>query len=366
MSTTSATSIEPVVSLTEHYSKKYDKHIYIFGERHGKKALCATREINIVDFLEQTIREFKSHDVPIDLCLEAPHITKEEAKEGKFYTGESAIYDILDRFRHCSYGFNKKCSYANKMRLHNIDIRQLADPKSNVFRLEHIYNTYNKLAEDMTREKEIDLHDEILTTTKLIFLPEEIKKKDDLVSPALIMLGSKIPKQLAAITDKETLGFINVYLQARIAQVGLTYGDIATFYNGLNEELRLLEKNADNSEMRKLIDNGVLGAIHNVKDKIGKYLIYMMDYYLLGRLFRVFQLNNSQSMHKIIIYVGDLHAQTYREVLNLLGFELIQSAYAANSVVHQSQIGVKKQKSISCLDISIFKQPFFQPVMLQG
>jgi hypothetical protein len=88
-----------------------------------------------------------------------------------------------------------------------------------------------------------------------------------------------------------------------------------------------------------------------IKSKIGrvvaKYQSLVMDYYLIHRLFREFRIIEGKYSEKpkhIIIYAGDAHSTRYSEFLTYIGFQKIQEVVSENQY----------------LDISKFKQPFFQ------
>jgi hypothetical protein len=66
-------------TLTEHYSSKYNKHIYVFGETHGMSNLCeeltqdTDQVLPIHKFIELLVKTQPSGNV-IDIFLEAHKI----------------------------------------------------------------------------------------------------------------------------------------------------------------------------------------------------------------------------------------------------------------------------------------------------
>jgi len=69
--------------------------------------------------------------------------------------------------------------------------------------------------------------------------------------------------------------------------------------------------------------------LQNVNSELILYFTNIMDLYLLGRLFKTFSktsknnlFNQNDAAKRIVIYVGDAHANNYRKFLEKLGFKL--------------------------------------------
>ena len=80
-----------------------------------------------------------------------------------------------------------------------------------------------------------------------------------------------------------------------------------------------------------------------------------MDFYLVTRMFRSFNVYNSNF---ILIYVGEAHAERYRRLFQRLNFHLVNQTFAYNDT---------NRGKVSCLDISSFTNKIFfkDPLSLQ-
>lgn len=100
------------------------------------------------------------------------------------------------------------------------------------------------------------------------------------------------------------------------------------------------------------------------KDVLQPLINYLMDYYLLMRMFRTFDTKSkprkfdSEEANNCIVYVGDAHARLYRKILSKIGFKTINSTCSN----HNNKLPKEFEKCTGnrCLDISKFKVPFFK------
>ncbi len=134
-----------------------------------------------------------------------------------------------------------------------------------------------------------------------------------------IMLESKIYKQLEHISDDNIRGKIKNFFIDKLNKYIISWEELFNYAIDILKNYPLTDRIIP---MAELID------------KLSLYIMTVMDFYLIARSFRF--------SNNVIIYVGDAHANVYRELLDFLGFEEI------NIVRNQSQ----------CLDISEFR-PFF-------
>jgi hypothetical protein len=95
-----------------------------------------------------------------------------------------------------------------------------------------------------------------------------------------------------------------------------------------------------------------------VSDKIIVPMSLVADTYALARIFKNFDMNDMQKAytgatdqprkaHNIIIYTGDLHAQTYRKFLDSINFTQI------------ARSGISSFENITCLNMKTIPQPLF-------
>lgn len=95
-----------------------------------------------------------------------------------------------------------------------------------------------------------------------------------------------------------------------------------------------------------------------VSDKIIVPMCLVADTYALSRIFKNFNMNDMEKAytaatdqpskaHNIIIYTGDLHAQTYRKFLDSINFTQI------------ARSGISSFENITCLNMKTIPQPLF-------
>ena len=99
----------------------------------------------------------------------------------------------------------------------------------------------------------------------------------------------------------------------------------------------------------------------------GTTMIFFADVYLLGRMFKIFDMSEMEKKaykgatdqpnraNNIIIYCGDNHAKNYRNFLESIGF---------NEIDHTGDLKEDILKPIpktpkNCVDMRKIKQPFF-------
>jgi len=140
-----------------------------------------------------------------------------------------------------------------------------------------------------------------------------------------IMHESKIFKQLQYIEDVNIRDEIEDFFRDRFEEYTVTWDEL-----DFAAKIMLQGPNP----------TSVFLHMANLIDKLSRYIMTVMDAYLMARAFRS-DLSLSSSSN-IIIYAGDNHAVTYRQLLQTLGFETI------------AEIRDWDQ----CLDLSTF-QPFF-------
>ncbi len=286
--------IDGPISLTEHRSAKYNKHIYLFGEKHYSKEGCKPRKgKKVAQFFKELVQS--NPDDQIDLFLESPYLS-EDIPLPKMATDD--IDQILVTFNNC-FSYNKsQCEYPN-LRAHYTDMRTATSKTE----LSILIDRLNKNSDDIRSWEEI----------VRIF-----KATDDLLN--LIMVESdirgKLAKQLRE-ADPEVVQKMLAYYRKRIL-------DINKFIREIEEYLGILRR----GYVR-------MGTSNELGMKLIKLQSVVLDLYLLGRVFRSFR--GAAPPQNILIYVGDGHAEAMRGFLKELGFDLIQETHSKTTCIDISE-----------------------------
>ncbi len=299
------------VSLTEFKTEQYGGyHIYVFGDFHASEVECqdtsASRPL-LQDFVENTINLNK--DKMIDVFVESDF--QEQGHEALEYES-SYLEDFKDHFKYCLVRDKYQCKFKNA-RFHYADLRKTV--KSPIRNLAQSILTAERLGDT-------NKMNEIIAQSQANY--DELKnvKFDD------FLLVPKINKQFIHINHVELQTKIKIFFEAR-------------FNKFLNRALQLLSNvsrngQANDPRMPELWSNlAVCGAL-------------IMDMYLIMRLFRSFVTGKNPTAQYSIIYAGNVHANTYRDLFDYLGFVKIAEETSS-----------EKGKSFQCLPLVKFKRPFF-------
>ena len=319
------------ISLSKHSSIKYNKTIYIFGDRHVISPTCEKDEnvqgIDIVDFIKYNI---ENTNKIIDLFMES-QIPK---KEGDVHV---VTNNYLTKMRTLS----RKGLYPN-FRYHHGDPR-----RSYIHKIYEIFDrNTTMLLYDFSNEN-LEIVKNWIDETLLSFKPSNF-------------INSKAEKQLSNIKNIEIFNILKNYETDEIDNVR-TY-----FLNEASKLKKLIDDTIKYRQNRKVpeiyIDrdayydsvlnpNKLSGEIEikmeRLKEKLFNIDVVSMDLYLMGRIFRNFK--NEPEAQNIIIYTGDAHSETYRKLLKEIGFK--EEGY-----IKRKDPG---EPGFQCLDISQFKLPFF-------
>ncbi len=122
---------------------------------------------------------------------------------------------------------------------------------------------------------------------------------------------------------------------------------ILKYMKNLFEDYIRRDYHARFSRLKEYSMEGVKYSMKGIQYAIAVYSSIQMDGYLLARIFKKFKnvKNQPEEPHNIIIYVGDAHAEHYRDFLKKLGFKEHK---------HKTQLLYER-----CLHLQKFPQPFF-------
>jgi hypothetical protein len=309
-------TLSHIYSISEHYSEKYDKHIYIFGEFHDYHGSCS----NNIPASRFVLEQMAISDKFIDLYFEWQFIPRSQGFVHKRFGSHQLSILYASLYGHMDLFIEKWSNngYAN-VRPHLTDVRR-------------VYNKY----------------DFINVLNSLLVTMAYGDKSYDLLTEFENL--SKFPTDLYEFKKIKTIEDLKTFIFSRIPLV--------------NKEVKRMDEDVKNSVLdhfNTCIDNIDVTKFYydNIKRVLrsssnttnyGTYLlapfICIMDLYLLARIFKHFNkvpYHNSNPPKNIIIYVGNLHAETYRRYLDVLGFE---TKFYNMSQTH-------------CVDISRLKLPLF-------
>lgn len=328
------------ISLSEHYSKKYDKRIYIFGERHNmvENFACKERSMNITCFLDYTLTLSPKF---IDFFIEKGYMGKlEDDIDYDVACGIPGTYlmnDIARQFlpniqrgRRNEEIPNARIHWADfRMHPQSEDVLTTEMPSFNIRTNWHHRSGWESYVRN--------LKDSVLVKRFRTLQGIMDGMKEYASSPA------KVKKQLDASVDPEARERILAYYDKcktlRLVQPSVEIS--VNFYR--NAEISKL----CDDYLRNPMNNDAQSTIYEIAGIILSLVTCNMDLYLAGRMFRTFRNMRGQYSkppQNIIVYVGDKHAREYRGLLDDMGFEKRGEVYSRDD---------------RCIDLSGFKQPFF-------
>ena len=363
------------VSLTMHWSKKYKKLIYIFGEYHSEVTDCENfrsktdqnQVMLIEDYLEQL---FKHTDVFIDFYLEADRTYRD-------VYGVKRIAVINKRFKDCFYNPNKNINDCKLSRMHYFDVRRESpDIKPN--RMSHasieIFNIFIGLFTNTSLQELTILLDKYNYYIKIKPVLEEFSK--------INIYEDKADDEKYAEYDQfwDTQIKEQIFVLKKVGRSTI-HDEIKSF---IKKEVRNPEIDSEKIDIKKLIkkvkdfvdtlDKYSTGKTYNLFQSVVtpddreillnlSFVAFLIsinahistDYYLLCRIFKVFDFTKRKNYrwtdepkepHNIIIYAGDTHSKTVRKFLKELEFKNISSVNTSTRIRN-------------CIDMRSFPQPLF-------
>ena len=348
-------------SLTVHWSAKYKKMIYIFGEHHSDRIDCkkrfpefwsqqidtpGTKIMSIEYFLAELINK---SDVFIDLFFEFPY--GQYSENFKPFPSNYRLDKLLNKFRKCLYFAtrDKDCDLA---RIHYFDTRFSVEengmedtPSNDLNYCEDVFTLVNRgfKREEYARVLNSILEeDEIVKKTleslhKIEFVLEQFESKTN-TKDLPTTIDTDISDKIKSFFEKET---VDTFLSVK-----------------WEENINIILENDKHTEEE------LYNAFITIYEKLGVINSLAPDMYLMSRVFKIFDMNKiKEKAHanatdqpsqarNIIIYAGDFHAQTYRKFLKVLNFDRIEKA---GKLEKFRVVG----EPIHCINMNTISQPFF-------
>ena len=351
-------------TFTSHWSDKYEKIIYIFGELHSYLMDCDDIDgfkegdliIPIEDYLYDLIL---NTDVFIDIYFEFPAYMKDKKEYGsefKIFPTDLRLNNLLNKFKKCLQYTTRAAKECKLARVHYFDVRyqvqegfkegvneaswfmkkisvlvtgkqprnikakNIRDTMENDHRFKRVFNTLN---------------------SSIIEEFEEFWIND-------IKYNSYVLKEIDKIKEDSNMKvLIFAFIEKEITKLTIEKKDkLSRFLNDILESRPVID------------DKYFIHAFTIVCEILQVFNALVADVYTLARIFKDFNMNDIEEKgyigatdqptraHNIIIYGGDRHARLYREFFKSIGFKQIEES------------GKSGKEFTTCLDMRKIKPLF--------
>ena len=391
-------------NITHHWSNKYKKEIYIWGEEHDETVDCPKQDehphlkiMNIEDFLRDIF--FINPIAFSDFYLEMQaYVVPDGYPEFKYNTGRIKILRSL--FANCIGPNRNLYRTCDNSRMHFFDIRQgevrWGMNSACLFQNECIsFLSYanSKLKEH--KDKFYKDHPEVSTSDEssvwdescydssflkeISYFVERWKSffiffarfdNDDINTQLNYkkfwydqIYNFKLLAKEISVMHTDVKPLLNIFIKKELDKL-LSRGHIimaedSLMVSHIHEPIREYVYDPLHAlqyrEIKELID-----SLYNVNVRVLEFNALIVDGYLLARIFKTFKIydrfaynprktDEPADPHNIIIYAGNFHSQRYRLFLKYLGFNLIE----------QSGRLEKPDQFSNCVDMEKINQPFF-------
>jgi hypothetical protein len=364
-------------NLTVHWSRKFNKLIYIFGEFHQQTMNCytkfpETRSLsypNIMNIQDFVIELFKTTDKYIDFFAEFPSF----GKKNMFYSDRThrfipfasddyRLNKLFQKFKQCIESDTRGSYNCQLGRVHFFDVRSSnSDPTDCVSKLMRWF---------LTGTTDTKLIPGILSNQHIRKILEIFNSHLTTRSSAIKLFRAHILGNIYNVTelqrlknkDKDLGDNLEKFIEDEIAKI------VNTTHQELIDDITRIEPYCIKLDI-KTNPNYTLSALETVNlvqsfNTFANHMITIVsiipDLYVLSRMFKNFNLqklaytgaiqyDQPQEAHNIVLYAGDQHAQRCRRFLNFLEFEEVGKSGNAE----------EDNPSDSCIDMKYIHQPFF-------
>jgi hypothetical protein len=360
-------------SVTLHWSRKHQKTVYIFNEYHSNERESDCRKLKgaihdhgtqagEMSFETFILELLKTTGAFVDFFFEIPAYAGDGYTKAMDPTQMSySIGRLLASLKTCTQYSTRGAKECRLGRVHYIDVRKINAPGG-----KHVVDG-TKMIVDGKKAPTIS------TFRNMFQRIGSAKDSDD----------SKYEK-FKKFFDED---FVQEMLQKIATNDTEAYNAFWTDNVFKNElVMKELAKSTMETAIRQFVERVLLRRITNERDKfkevigvlfnpkaskrrfinafIDFYVLTMninvltMDVYTLSRIFRIFNTDRSHASisstdqpreaQNVILYVGNLHGNLYRQFLHQVGF------------VEVAKAGVFDAPSVRCIDMTEFPQPFFR------
>jgi hypothetical protein len=293
------------------FSKKYNKYVYLIGERHTRDyKSCDKNTLNLSNLI---ISNLKNSTKFIDVFIEIPIKTKTFEFEVS-YNPSTAILDTLHKKLSKCLKLNKsECEYYAS-RIHYVDPRDMfyASLTSDLQAFAKLFIDFSNIQHSYyyRKDKKQLISDFKSIKARISSLKHLFKNTKRIKINTLEMFNNfnKLNKNLNNIDDKFIKNHLTTLLTDFIDNVNfsnLTYNKFIKLLSYLNEK-----------NIKKLL---------RLSTRTFRTLTHFMDIYTISRLFRTYRqvkYHNSNSAKYSIIITGQQHSLNNLKILLDIGFEL--------------------------------------------
>jgi hypothetical protein len=315
--------------LSVQYSDKYNKIVYILGERHNKEETCPDDLLNVITAKELFFKLLNSCTDLMDVYLEEvfnaenekgsrfssllaekEHIASLDEEELADYNEDSGYMEDVIGFlssEGCLSDLFDSCAlYKKHIRFHLSDIRSESLEGKTPF-ADYIHAIF-----ELSRASSYDHLDNIKKYIKSVRDAGRMFDSVENVRTGLkdMLENYRINKQLDNVIYpevKDLLNNITINYMLKMEDK-LVWSNIRPYIKKIEEDID------EDINFQEYITDG---------DSVSDTAEMLMDIFLISRIFRTFKdtpgkLNGEPT--NIIIYVGAQHGSNYRRILSSLGF----------------------------------------------
>jgi hypothetical protein len=312
---------------TEYYSHRYNKHVYIFGEEHTNRLnRCKdhargdfSQVFPMHTFLDVLIREQYAQGRTLDVFIEVRKLIKEDIKDDSEVLAVPTDFspgNTLNTLRHYfkpyltlykaddPLGFRNTPDGSPMGRFHYTDIRDAIHPEylipdQRLTPLERCMHTLTQLAKLKKETTDLETVRDLFAVGQCHTLGEYVQDKNKLIQDWKKFLDRQgVQKQIDKIPYPE----IRKHLSDRLHDLNVLYN-----YFGMVKKLE--------TELASPYTQTFKDIYPLLLNTFDDYMIHITDIYLIARMMK------NPDTRYIVIYVGDWHADVYRQWLTQYGFE---------------------------------------------
>ena len=333
-------------TLTMHWSNRWEKVIYIFGEQHSdiidcEKRLKTKKWVPIQNFLEDLILKT---DVYLDIYFEFPAIQKSERRYYDSFKPFPTDYTMDILFKR----FKKYVQPGTKndddlVRVHYFDSR-VEDEKGTRVGVSDINWFEIKTLDFIQLNLAYKLKELVKNNTRFQSVLQSLGLKDDELFIEFWMKQYKENKYNASAllncpVEEPLLKFIEAELRLELKR-----DDFVNLRN-------LLIKYIPHILSDTLQDDSIVPVFDFIIKSINVPKAFIADVYTLASIFKDFENVTKQpsQQNSVIIYGGNAHSEIYRKFLSYMSFEelIIEGKQPAGN------------EKATCVDMKKLDKPFF-------
>ena len=360
-------------NLTVHWSRYYNKLIYIFGEFHITPD-CSTHTtstdpsviMNIEDYLDQLRR---NSDTFFEMAVEVPTTGR---KKNEYYSSirfgneTQSLNKIFKKFKHCIATKERKADDCQLGRIHFIDVRY--ENYTNIDNLSHLWRYFMYAGVDKIKIARVVKNEHFYSILKNLqqrFVGDMVGRiiryfKVYIYGNPYNVVELDRLKNSKYKSDNDMAVYIQRFFDFEIQSLVIDYGYYEILKESVTQLMTFIEKYKRKSFTSNDVPPYIILSFNKLDACITQMAAISPDVYTLCRLFKTFNLekpafdgaipkDQPKESNNIIIYAGNTHSQRYRKFLQFLQFREV------------GKTGQSDNDPNACIDMEYIKQPFFEP-----